>query len=142
MTATTENKIQAALQRLTCGRPEVTDGQLTISNLCLEAGISRASFYRSPTADQARKLLTSPSAPRPETEDLRAQVGQLKAADKKLRREHAAEVRELRNQVKTYANHIQVLTLHTAQLRDDIQRLQRRLERSGDNITPLPAQPM
>jgi hypothetical protein len=133
-----DDKINAALQRLTCGRPEITDGQLTISNLCLEAGISRASFYRSPNAGKIKKLLASPTAPRPETEQLREQVKQLKATSAKLRKDHAAEVRELRDQVKIYANHIQVLTLRAAHLHNDIQRLQRRLEHSGDNITPLP----
>jgi chromosome segregation ATPase len=138
ITASIQEKIDAALQRLTCGRPEHTDGQLTISNLCAEAQISRASFYRSPNADRVRKLLAEPAAPRPELQELRDQVRQLKKTETALRGEHAAVVRELRDQVKTYANQIQILTLRLGQLTDDNQRLQRRLERSADNVTALP----
>jgi hypothetical protein len=132
-----EKKIQAALHRLTYGRPEITDGQLTITNLCTEAGISRASFYRSPLADQIKKLINDPASPRPELEDLRQQVKDLKNGDKALRSQHASQVRELRQQVKTYANQIQVLALHISQLQDDNHRLLRRLETVGDNVTPL-----
>jgi chromosome segregation ATPase len=132
-----EKKIQAALHRLTYGRPEITDGQLTITNLCTEAGISRASFYRSPLADQIKKLINDPASPRPELEDLRQQVKDLKNGDKALRSQHASQVRELRQQVKTYANQVQVLALHISQLQDDNHRLLRRLETVGDNVTPL-----
>lgn len=134
---TIEQKIQAALQRLTDGRPEITDGQLTITNLCTEAGISRASFYRSPLAEQIKKLINDPAAPRPELEDLRRQVKELKYADKALRSQHTGQIRELREQVKTYANQIQVLALHISQLQDDNHRLLRRLETARDNVTPL-----
>ncbi|MFJ6216736.1 hypothetical protein ACIQGZ_25910 [Streptomyces sp. NPDC092296] len=30
--------------------PEITDGTVTVVNICTEAGISRASYYRSPVA--------------------------------------------------------------------------------------------
>jgi chromosome segregation ATPase len=134
---TIEQKIQAALQRLTHGRPEITNGQLTITNLCTEAGISRASFYRSPLAEQIKKLINDPASPRPELEDLRQQVKDLKNADKALRSQHASQIRELREQVTTYANQIQVLALHISRFQDDNDRLVRRLETAGDNVTPL-----
>jgi chromosome segregation ATPase len=134
---TIEQKIQAALQRLTHGRPEITNGQLTITNLCTEAGISRASFYRSPLAEQIKKLINDPASPRLELEDLRQQVKDLKNADKALRSQHASQIRELREQVTTYANQIQVLALHISRFQDDNDRLVRRLETAGDNVTPL-----
>jgi septal ring factor EnvC (AmiA/AmiB activator) len=133
-----DQKIQAGLQRLTQGRPEITDGQLTITNLCTEAGISRASFYRSPLAEQVKRLINDPAAPRPELEALRQQVKDLKYVDKALRSQHTSQIRELREQVKTYANQIQVLALHIGQLQDDNHRLLRRLETVGDNVIPLP----
>jgi len=136
---TIEQKIQTALQRLTHGRPEITNGQLTITNLCTEAGISRASFYRSPLAEQIKKLINDPASPRPELEDLRQQVKDLKNADKALRSQHASQIRELREQVATYANQIQVLALHISRFQDDNDRLVRRLETAGDNVTPLSA---
>ncbi len=135
---TIQDKIDAALQRLTGGRPEHTDGQLTVSNLRLEAQISRASFYRSPHAERVRKLLAEPTAPRPELVELREQVKQLKKTENALRREHAATVGELRDQARTYANQIQILALRLEQLTDDNHRLQHRLDRA-DNIAVLPA---
>jgi len=84
---TTDEKIQAAYDALTAGRPGSSDGQLTVSNICLEAGISRASFYRSTLAATIRRDLAGPgTARRPDAEQLRAKVRELTAADK----QHAA----------------------------------------------------
>lgn len=102
MTSDTDSKIQHAFERLMLGRPEITDGTLTVSNICTEAGVSRASYYRSPQAALIKKLLDTPKTQRPETEDLRAQVKQLAKTERQLRTEHAAQVRELRATIKTY----------------------------------------
>lgn len=135
---TTDEKIQSAYDTLTAGRPAVTDGQLTISNICAEAGISRASFYRSPLATKIRAGLADPaSTRRPETEQLRTRVSELTAADKELRSKHATEIRDLRATVRAYANQIQILTLRASQLEDDNKQLTTRLQHAGDNITPL-----
>ena len=136
----TDDKVKTAYDRLTHGRAEITDGHLTVTNICLEAGVSRASFYRSAHAPDIRRALSDPDdVPRPEPEQLREQVRQLNRAEKALRSQHASETRELRDTLKTYANQIQVLALHVNQLEDDNQRLQRRLQNAGDNITALPA---
>jgi hypothetical protein len=135
---TIDEKIQAAYDTLTAGHPVISDGQLTVSNICLEAGISRASFYRSPLAGKIRRDLTDPgSTTRPGAGQLRAKVRELTAADKQQRSKHAAEIRDLRATMRTYANQIQILTLHLSQLQDDNQRLTARLQHAGDNITPL-----
>ena len=135
---TIDEKIQAAYHALTAGRPGVSDGQLTISNICLEAGISRASFYRSPLAGKIRRDLADPdSTKRPDAEQLRAKVRELTAADKQLRSEHAAEIRNLRATMRAYANQIQILALRAGQLEDDNKRLTTKLQHSGDNVTPL-----
>lgn len=135
---TTDDKIQAAYDTLTAGRPGTTDGQLTVTNICTEAGISRASFYRSPLAGRIRADLADPaSTRRPETGQLRVKVRDLTAADKQLRSKHAAEIRDLRATVRTYANQIQILTLRISQLEDDSKQLAGRLQHAGDNITPL-----
>jgi hypothetical protein len=39
-----------AFDRLAGGRSETTDGALTVTSLCAEARVSRASYYRSPVA--------------------------------------------------------------------------------------------
>jgi hypothetical protein len=135
---TTDEKIQAAYDTLTAGRPHVCDGQLTVSNICAEAGISRASFYRSPLAALIRADLADPaSSRRPEAEQLRVKVRELTAAEKELRSKHAGEIRDLRGTVRTYANQIQLLTLRISQLEDDNKQLTVRLQHAGDNITPL-----
>ena len=135
---TIDEKIQAAYDTLTAGRPAVTDGQLTVSGICAEAGISRASFYRSPLATGIRADLADPaSTRRPEAEQLRVKVRELTAADKELRSKHATEIRDLRATVRTYANQIQLLTLRISQLEDNNNQLTARLQHAGDNITPL-----
>ena len=134
----TDDKIKSAYDRLTHGRAEIADGQLTITNICLEAGVSRASFYRSAHAPDIRHALSDPNdVSRPEPEQLRQQVQQLNKTEKALRSQHASETRELRDTLKTYANQIQALALHVNQLEDENQRLQRRLQNAGDNITAL-----
>jgi hypothetical protein len=135
---TIDEKIQAACDTLTAGHPGNSGGQLTISNICLEAGISRASFYRSPLAGTIRRDLADPdSTKRPDAEQLRARVRELTAADKQLRSKHATEIRDLRATVRTCANQIQILTLHIGRLEDDNKRLTARLQHAGDNVTPL-----
>jgi hypothetical protein len=133
-------KLKTAIARLTSGQPQATDGKLTIVNVCAEAGVSRASFYRSPAAAEIKTALANASAaPEPGTaEDLRGQITSLKRAAKTSRSEHAAEIRRLNGQLKTYANQIQLLALHAEQLRDENQQLRRRLDNTaGTSITPL-----
>ena len=104
-----DEKIKAASGQLLAGRPQITDGRLTVANLCAEAGVSRASFYRSPHASAIRQALAgagsgAPDAtPRPETEELREQLRQLAKTQTARRSQHAAEVRALRATVTTYA---------------------------------------
>lgn len=137
MSTDTDSKIQQAFERLMLGRPEITDGSLSVSNICTEAGLSRASYYRSPQAAAIKALLDTPQTGRPEIEDLREQVKALTRTERQLRAEHAGEVRELRDTVKTYANQIQTLALRSKQLEDDKERLRRSLEHAAGNITPL-----
>ncbi|MDX3026178.1 hypothetical protein [Streptomyces acidiscabies] len=63
----------------------------------------------------------------------------LKKAERELRSEHAAEVRELKGTVATYANQIQILALRNAELETQNTRLLERLQQSGDNIAVLHA---
>ena len=137
MSTDTNHKIKQAFERLMLGRPEITDGTLTISNICAEAEVSRASYYRSPQAAEIKQVLNTPQTKRPEIEELREEVRVLKTTERRLRSEHATETRQLRDDLKTYANQIQALALHTAHLENDNQRLREHLEDDRDNITPL-----
>ncbi|MGW0828403.1 hypothetical protein, partial [Streptomyces sp. NPDC002845] len=53
------------------------------------------------------------------------------------RREHAAETRELKDTLATYANQIQVLTLRNAELEAQNTSLLERLRQCGDNVAVL-----
>lgn len=136
----TDRRLMAAFERLALGQPEITDGTTTVTNICSEAGVSRASYYRSPVADAVKEIRNDPQARRPEMDELRDDVRKLCRTERKLRSEHAAEVRELRGTVATYANQIQILALANHQLREDNGRLQARLI-ATTNVVPLPAAP-
>lgn len=122
------------------GLPELTDGKITVVNVCTEAGVSRASYYRSPVAAAVKEILDAPQTRRPEPEELRAEVSRLKKAERELRSQHATEIRALKDTLATYANQIQVLTLRNAELETQNARLLERLRHSGENVTALPAQ--
>ena len=139
MSTDTDTKIHEAFERLMLGRAEITDGTLSVSSICTEAGVSRASYYRSAQAASIKELLDTPSTQRPEIEDLRAQVKQLSKTERQLRAEHAGEIRDLRETIKTYANQIQMLTLRAGQLDDDNQRLRDSLAEPGGSVTLLSA---
>jgi hypothetical protein len=135
----TDRRLMAAFERLMLGRPEITDGTITVINICAEAGVSRASYYRSPVAGAVKEVLKDPQTRRPDLDELCDEVKKLCQAERKLRSEHAAEVREpLRGTAATYANQIQVLALANHQLREDNRRLQTRLT-ATTNVVPLPA---
>ena len=137
MSTDTDTKIHEAFERLMLGRAEITDGTLSVSSICTEAGVSRASYYRSPQAAAIKELLDAPSTQRPQIEDLRARVKQLTRTERQLRADHAGEIRELRETIKTYANQIQMLALRAGQLDDDNERLRDSLAEPGGNVTPL-----
>ena len=137
MSTDNNHKIKQAFERLLLGRPEITDGAVTVSNICAEAGVSRASYYRSPQAAEIKQVLDAPQTKRPEVEELREEVRRLKTTERRLRSEHATETRQLRDDLKTYANQIQALALHAAHLENDNHRLRSHLAGDSDNITPL-----
>ncbi|MDH6222894.1 hypothetical protein [Streptomyces pseudovenezuelae] len=132
-----DRALMEAFERLMYGLPELTDGKITAVNLCTEAGVSRASYYRSPVAQAVKEILEAPQTRRPEPEELRAEVSRLRKAERELRREYASEVRELKDTVATYANQIQLLALRNADLEAQNARLVEQLRQGGAKITPL-----
>ncbi|MFC4502509.1 MULTISPECIES: hypothetical protein [Streptomyces] len=94
-----------AFERIVIGNPEHTSGALTVSTLCTEAGISRATYYRSRSAKIITGLLRTPDPPRPQTDTVTADIARLKKAERTLRSPHAAEQREARETITAYANH-------------------------------------
>jgi hypothetical protein len=114
-----DRRLIAAFGRLAHGQAAVTDGALTVTNLCAEAGVSRASYYRSPIAAAVKELLAAPHTRRPEIDRLRDEVRQLHKDGKELRRRRAEQVRELKATIAAYANQIQILALANANLQTD-----------------------
>ncbi|MEV0036432.1 hypothetical protein [Streptomyces sp. NPDC050804] len=119
-----DRRIMRAFEQLMLGRPEITDGRTSAVNICAEAGVSRASYYRSPVSAAIKEVLGAPQAKRPEADELRQEIARLKKTVQELRSEKAVEIRELRSTVAAYANQIQILALRNAQLEADAQRLQ------------------
>ncbi|MFD5784384.1 hypothetical protein [Streptomyces sp. NPDC126933] len=129
-----DRRIMRAFEQLMLGRPGITDGRTSAVNICAEAGVSRASYYRSPVSAAIKEILGAPQAKRPEADELRQEIARIKKAVHELRIEKAAEIRELRSTVAAYANQIQTLTLRNAELEADSRRLQSRNAESQDGV--------
>ncbi|MET7355835.1 hypothetical protein [Streptomyces mirabilis] len=132
-----DREIMRAFERLLDGRPEITDGSLKVVNIAAEAGVSRASYYRSPVAGAIKEILAAPDLKRPEVDDLKAEVTRLRKEMRELRREKAEEVRELKDMVTTYANQIQVLALRNVELEADAEALRGHIAGTPGNVSPL-----
>ncbi|MER7180374.1 hypothetical protein ABT404_13000 [Streptomyces hyaluromycini] len=137
----TDQALMQAFERLMHGLSETTDGSLTVVNICQEAGVSRASYYRSPVASTVKEILAAPDVRRPEADELRAEVARLKRQDRELRSDHAIEVRELKGTAAAYANQIQVLALRNAEVEAENAALRQQLNQTATNVTVLPVQP-
>lgn len=129
-----EAALRAAMERLLDGRPERTDGALTVANLAREAGVSRA------TANRAGALLAEFRA----AEDCRRRSSprtlkeRIRALEAELRAVRGAEMAELRALARTLAQHIQVLTLQVAERDAVIDGLREELARSpATRVVPL-----
>ena len=121
----TQVRLEQALTRLLAGQPTVTDGELTVSHLCREAGVGRDSFYRSPPEfkDAVVAAQANREAQQPELVALREEITALKRERKQTASDHAATVRELEEMIRVYANQIQVLALRNSELEDQIRHL-------------------
>jgi chromosome segregation ATPase len=136
--AATRERLDQALTRLLAGQPAVTGGELTVSNLCKEAGVGRDSYYRTPQA-VARFTAARTTAGTPGTElaRLRDQLAALTREIKDRKRDHAALTSELEDQVRTYAGQIQVVALACQELREENQRLRNQIERADPGVSQL-----
>jgi cell division protein FtsB len=136
--AATSERLNQALTRLLAGKPSVTDGELTVSNLCREAGVGRDSYYRTPAAvARFTAARTTAATPGTELSQLRDRAAALAREVKDGKRGHAAQVSELEDQVKTYAGQIQVLALANQELKEENQRLRSRIERATPGVSQL-----
>ncbi|MFB7669383.1 hypothetical protein ACFC1R_36655 [Kitasatospora sp. NPDC056138] len=135
--ASTDDKLSQALTRLLAGQPRCTNGELTVTNLCLEAGVGRDSYYRSTIKDRFAECRANAHAQQPEAARLRDELRELTAARKADRREHARAQAALEELVRTYANQIQVLTLLGDELARENERLRHLLVETPGSVTAL-----
>ncbi|AWL41941.1 MAG TPA: hypothetical protein DD420_24820 [Streptomyces sp.] len=134
----TDRAIMRAFEQLMDGRPEISDGSVTVVNIAAEAGISRASYYRSPVAAAIKGILAAPATERPEVDELKSEAARLRKELRKLRRQKAEEIGELGQTVAVYANHIQVLTLRNKELEGETAVLRGQIkEATGGAVRPI-----
>jgi hypothetical protein len=130
--ASTLARLDEAITCLLAGRPTCTDGELTISNLCAEAGVGRDSYYRSPQiVEKFVAAKANVDARKPEVLALREELAALKRQMKQQASDAAGRRRELEETVKIYANQIQILALRNNELTGRNQNLTQALERQG-----------
>ncbi|MFF7579136.1 hypothetical protein ACFZBE_29790 [Streptomyces sp. NPDC008061] len=124
----TDEKLSQALTQLLAGQPTRTNGELTVTNLCLEAGVGRDSFYRSPIKDDFAACRTNVNTHKPETARLREEIRQLTAAHKAKRAVRVRAQRELEDHLHSYANQFQALTVDNHRLATENTRLLQHLD--------------
>ncbi|MET8805841.1 hypothetical protein [Streptomyces sp. NPDC004546] len=132
-----DQAIVHAFERIMSGSPEHTNGIFTATALCIEAGISRATYYRSPLAKTITGLLQAPDTPRSQDDTLTTEITRLKRADRALRSQHAAEQREMRATIAAYANSIQALSLRNAELEAENAALREHVGQADGSLASL-----
>ncbi len=129
---TTERKLRAAMDRLCDGTSTHTDGQLTVSNLAKEAGVSRATANRAQAvlAEFHNRTIAIQETPE-KLPGLHDQRRELERRLTQMTAEKNQVIAGLQATVTLLAQQIQALTLEN-------ERLRANMTRSGSNITEWP----
>ncbi len=97
VSTTTERALLDAMGRLLDGCPRVSDGKLTVVNLAIEAGVSRATANRAPKVLEIFRQAVASSTSRRNLPDQQAETDRAKRllrADENVLAQHR-QVREL-----------------------------------------------
>lgn len=122
-TDATESALRAASERLLRGEPTRSDGSLTVASLAVEAGVSRATAYRYPQAlSEFRRMVTDRTDANVPSSSLRQEIQDLRAEDRRIRQQHAQELRDLRCSINILAQQVQLLTLENRDLSLTVER--------------------
>lgn len=114
MTATSQAKLQRAMERPLAGTPEHTDGRLIKENLYREAGVSRATMNRHPAILEEWNARVDTPTPRDRArQTLETEVANQRTMINALR----AHVRELEGHLTAAATMIAELTVENEHLR-------------------------
>src|SRR6266851_125841 len=128
----TERKLQAAMDQLCNGTSQRTNGQLTVSNLAKEAGVSRATANRAEAVLAEFHNRTSAFAEAPEKlPGLRDQNRELERRLAQVTAEKNQIIADLQATVALLAQQVQALTLENERLRTNVAK-------SAGNVTELP----
>lgn len=121
----TEQALRSALERLASGAAQQCDGELTVSNLAREAGVSRATANRA--SEVVAELHRRRSAPPVEgaegdrrAETLRERIRHLEGELTSAKRAARAEDSELRRRTALLAQQVQALSLDNHRLREQV----------------------
>jgi DeoR/GlpR family transcriptional regulator of sugar metabolism len=129
---TTEQKLRAAMDRLCNGTSQRTNGQLTVSNLAKEAGVSRATANRAEVVliEFHNRVIALQETPE-KLPGLRDQNRELERRLAQMTTEKNQIIADFQTTVTLLAQQIQALTLENERLRTS-------MVRSVDNVTELP----
>lgn len=129
---TAERKLRVAMEHLLNGTALQTDGQLTVSNLAKEAGVSRATANRAEAvlAEFHNRIVVLRETPE-KLPGLRDQNRELEHRLAQMTSEKNQIIADLQATVTLLAQQIQALTLENERLRTGVAR-------SLGNITELP----
>jgi len=143
ISAASEAALRDAMKRLLDGRPQTTDGRLTVTNLAEEAGLGRATVHRAPhILATYRKAARKSDGARWASSSLKGRVKSLTAKLATTRADMRGDIAELQSAVETMAHHIAVLTLQLDEKDREIARLTEAFARqSGATIIPLGRRP-
>ncbi len=129
---TTERKLRVAMDHLCSGTSKRTNGQLTVSNLAKEAGVSRATANRAEAVLAEFHNRTIALAETPEKPPgLRDQNSELTRRLAQMTSEKNQVIADLQATVTLLAQQIQALTLENERLRTSVVK-------SLSNVTELP----
>jgi len=128
----TEHKLRDAMDRLCNGTSQRTNGQLTVSNLAKEAGVSRATANRADTvlAEFHNRIIAFQETPE-KLPGLRDQNRELERRLAQVTAEKNQIIADLQATVALLAQQVQALTLENERLRTNVAK-------SVGNVTELP----
>lgn len=129
VSAHSQTMMQEAMARLVAGRPRVTDGRLTVTNLAREAGVGRSTANRA--VDVLNKFRALPSrVPCQRAPEIAAAAN---------RSRDAVEIATLKQTVNQLAQQVQRLAVHGAEQRRTIDALRAALATATEGkVVPFP----
>lgn len=119
----TEQALRSAMERLASGTAQHCDGELTVSNLAREAGVSRATANRAAeVVVELHRLRSAPPGAEGDqrAETLRVRIRHLEAELASAKQTARVEDSELRRRTAVLTQQVQALSLDNHRLREQV----------------------